>query len=70
MPSSDEIQLLIDGVFAIRQHLTQQEISLVTVTMRQLVTTIFNKSGSDGILDFSRKGMTIFGNPQLQILSR
>ena len=47
------------GVVTIPMYLSHQEIAMVTGTARQTVTTILNQLRSEGLIDFSRAGLTI-----------
>jgi len=67
---AEEFGRMKGGIITICLHLTHQEISLVTGTTRQTVTTTLNEFRSEGVIDFSRKGMTIINYPRLQTLAR
>lgn len=48
-----------EGVVTIRMHLSHQEIGLLTGSARQTVTSTLNDLRSEGVIDFSRKSLTI-----------
>jgi CRP-like cAMP-binding protein len=58
------------GVVTINAFLSQQEIAYLTATSRQTVTTILNDLKSQGLIDFTRKSLTITNLEKLQQLSR
>jgi CRP/FNR family transcriptional regulator len=58
------------GVITVRTHLTHQEISFLTGSARQTVTSTLNEFRSNGILDFSRDGFVIKDLEKLRLLSK
>lgn len=56
---AEEFGKIKGGVVVIKQHLTHQEIALLTGSARQTVTTTLNEFRSMGLLDFSRSAITI-----------
>ncbi len=58
------------GTITIKNYLTHQEIALLTGAARQTVTSTLNEFRSMGILDFSRKEITISQFETLKSLSK
>ena len=57
-------------VVTIKMHLSHQEIALLTGSARQTITTTLNEFRSQGLIDFSRQGITIKQFEKLQRLSQ
>lgn len=57
------------GVITIRMRLSHQDLGLLTGAARQTVTTTLNELRADGLIDFSRKGMTIYDYEALKLLA-
>jgi len=58
------------GVVNIRMHLSHRDIALLTGSARQTATTTLNEFRSMGLIDFSRKGITIKQFEKLQLLAK
>lgn len=56
---AEEFGKIKGGVITITMHLTHQEIAMLTGAARQTITTTLNEFRSQGLIDFSRRGMKI-----------
>jgi CRP-like cAMP-binding protein len=56
---AEEFGNMKQGVVSIKMHLSHQEIALLTGAARQTITTTLNEFRSQGLIDFSRQGITI-----------
>jgi len=58
------------GIVTIQPFLSHQEIAFLTASARQTVTTTLNELKAEGIIDFSRKTLTINDLSKLQKIAR
>jgi CRP-like cAMP-binding protein len=67
---AEEFGKIREGIVSIKMHLSHQEIALLTGAARQTITTTLNEFRTQGLIDFSRQGMTIKQFDKLQQLAR
>ena len=67
---AEEAGKMKTGVVNIRMHLSHRDIGLLTGSARQTATTTLNEFRSMGLIDFSRRGITIKQFEKLQLLAK
>ncbi len=58
------------GAVHIPAFLSHQEIAFLTASSRQTVTSVLNDLRSKGLIEFTRKTLTVHNLPQLKGLAR
>ena len=67
---AEEFGKMKEGIITIKMHLSHQEIAMLTGSARQTITTTLNELRSQGLIDFSRQGITIKQFDKLQRLAQ
>jgi CRP/FNR family cyclic AMP-dependent transcriptional regulator len=67
---ADDFGKIKEGTVQISSSLSHQEISYLTAASRQTVTTVLNELREKGLIDFTRRTLTIRNLKELQVLSR
>lgn len=67
---AEEFGKMKKGVVTISPFLSHQEIAFLTASARQTVTTTLNEMKAEGVIDFSRKSLTINDFAKLQKIAR
>ena len=67
---ADDFGKIKEGTVQISSLLSHQEIAYLTAASRQTVTTVLNELREKGLIDFTRKTLTIRNLKELQALSR
>ena len=67
---ADDFGKIKGGTVHISSFLSHQEIAYLTAASRQTVTTVLNELKGKGLIDFTRKSLTIHNFKELQALAR
>jgi len=67
---ADDFGKMKGGTVHISSFLSHQEIAYLTAASRQTVTTVLNELKGKGLIDFTRKSLTIHNFKELQALAR